>query len=103
MFAIYPDTEKDSAKDHAVIFTECSELARWICNELEVDRGISHSAYLVLPAWPDPALISDLNGCGPEVFFSTRCGQSATRAAHWLRPRLQRAGFVDIAGGSMRE
>lgn len=95
MFAIYPQFDKKEARNHAVVFTECPDLAKAICHHISMERGLTHEAYLVLDSWPDPQLMNNLNGCGEEVHFSVRKGKSAHKASMYLFPFLKRIGRCD--------
>lgn len=95
MFAIYPTVDEMHVRDHAVVFTDDIDLAGMLCHHFHMDRGLTHEAYLVLDSWPDAKLMNNLNGCGPNVFFSARSGTDASNASIALLPVLKRLGKCD--------
>lgn len=95
--AIYPAVDVKSVQDHAVVFCETFEMARFLCDEMNHRWGMTHHAYLVLPSWPDPLLVTNLN-CAPEtVWFSTRDTGAAVKAAAVVRTIWEEADRSEVA------
>ena len=89
MFAIYPTIDATNAREHAVVFCEDIDIARRLCEHFEYLNSVPHSAFLVMPSWPDPQLVHNLNGCHEDVAFSVRDPHAAERASHICREALK--------------
>lgn len=88
MFAIYPAVDAENAKEHAVVFCEDIDIATTLCDFFTKDRATRHEAFLVMPSWPDPQLIHNLNGLDGKVCFSVRDPVAADRASWACRTAL---------------
>ena len=89
MFAIYPEVDKESVQDHAVVFTDDFDMAKFLQREFSERYGARHQAYLVMPSWPDAQLVHDLNGCPRSIWFSCRCPESAHHTSFAVRQILR--------------
>lgn len=92
MFALYPEVSADDVQDHAVVFTDDFDMAKLLQSELTERYGTRHQAFLVMPSWPEPLLVHNLNGCPESLYFSTRDPQSAHNASLVVRQILREKG-----------